>query len=124
MYFWFLPRTRCDETNVKRVLIRADFGDTGQVVVYFQGQHMGNTPRPHLLEDATLSGVPELFSTVSQQMQNNAEAPLDRQQRRQPFLKITPPRRVIQMQPVMIRGQIEFAGTTRYADSLLDTHQP
>ena len=63
-------------------------GTQGKTFVHLQAQHMRDAPRPHLLKNAAVSRVPEGFTTVSQEIQDNAKTFLNRQERRKPFVEI------------------------------------
>ena len=49
---------------------------------------------------------------------------MDRQERSEPALKVVLPRRRVEVEPVVIRGQIELAHAAGDAGALLDGHQP
>ncbi len=80
--------------------------------------------RQHQLEDAAVRGLSCPATVVAQKAQDDRKGIVDRQERVDPALKVAAARGRVAVQPVVVRGQIEFADPARDRRALLDRHQP
>src|SRR5258706_10261884 len=97
-----------DETDVERVLVGADLRNAPKVAPERQPQQLSDLRGgEHQLKDAVMSGMATDLAIVAQQPKDDRQARVNGQQRSKPAFQVTLPSRRVEIEPVVIGGQIE-----------------